>query len=195
MVGSCNESSDCQTGGSSLAYCHSREKSKIINLGVFKNNSWSAWFRNSLTYYRTYGLFVPKLHCGNAVSSARSITDFVMRHVCCLYVNYVDWGKYHLELNLLHYVSCSAENFTLTIQIFNNASNISISRLHRKSFVINQGDSALLSEAVFEKAVNCTAWVRWYIFNMCKLLCRCIDMLISGQFWINGSLDAVYNRC
>ena len=73
-----------------------------------------------------------------------------------MYVNNVVWGKYHLELNLPHYVGCGDESFTLTIQIFNNISN---SRLHRKSFIINQGSSTLLSETVFVKVVNCAAGV------------------------------------
>ena len=71
-----------------------------------------------------------------------------------MYVNKVVWGKYHLELNLPHYVDCCDESFTLTIQIFNNISN---SRLHQKSYIINQGSSALLSETVFVKVVICTA--------------------------------------
>ena len=76
MVGSCNESSDCQTGGSSLAYCHPREKSKIKSHGMFKNipQNITSEFPDIL------GLW-DELHSGNAGSSTHwprhHITDSV----------------------------------------------------------------------------------------------------------------------
>ena len=125
--------------------------------------SHNAFFWCSLTQatYWVFGIYmygIYKLHCGNAVSSTHwpchSITDSVLGFsLTCMLI--MQFGE-NITLSLIcHIMQVVAMKALLQRRKFSITQQQQVTS--KKSFIINQGDSALLSEAVFEKAVNCTA--------------------------------------